>query len=560
MREEGPRLGLHLNPAKSTITGHGLTQELLERQGLGDLVLMMEGSHPAAVVLGHPMGPPPFVERMMASVLMKLRAYHKALAHVHDPQVELYLMRGSLGVCRVTHLIRGVPGRCLMTGLDDVDQLLRTTLERILGTALGNEAWAQTSLPLRLGGLGLTHSKQVAGAAFTASALGFAARAPELGLPPLAAHPTVDLQEAVASLPNRGAVVCGLRDTVAASKPLEVDAKLISQRFLSEVIHRQTLEGIQMQASARNLARLHELRAPTASAWLTPPPAKALGLTFEPGEFRALLKYRLGVALLPEPVACPRCGEVMDVYGDHALCCTRSSFVTRHQFLADALARVAAFSGSHVQREVAVAGRLRPADLLISGWGPRPVAIDVTLRHSLAEFDTLGSRLERAALSKHVKYDAPCRQAGLDFQVFALSTLGSAEDEATEILKMIKAKLIERYGKRDGREFGQQAVERLGVAAMRGVGASLIDLMGSSAAGEETSPDSLVRPSAPSTEKEYEVWAEEHGFQPAPPTSVPGSLGIRILATTPVSAGEAEAKRRLFWEDPALGARVWVRD
>ena len=88
------------------------------------------------------------------------------------------------------------------------------------------------------------------------------------------------------------------------------------------------------------------------------------------------------------PSACSRCGEMMDVYGDHAMCCPRASFVARHQWLADGLARVAALSGAHVQREVAVAGLLRPADLLISGWGPRAVAVDVTIRRGLAKFDT----------------------------------------------------------------------------------------------------------------------------------------------------------------------------
>ena len=85
----------------------------------------------------------------------------------------------------------------------------------------------------------------------------------------------------------------------------------------------------------------------------------------------------------------------------------------------------------------------------------------------LAEFDTQGNRLERAALSKHIRYDELCRQAQLDFQVFALSTLGAADDEAIELLGTLKARLEERFGKREGRELAQQAVERLAVAAMR---------------------------------------------------------------------------------------------
>ena len=69
LRKEGPSLGRRLNPAKSTITGSNLSKELLVQHGLDDLVLVMEDAYPAAVVLGHPLGPPPFVERMMTTVL-----------------------------------------------------------------------------------------------------------------------------------------------------------------------------------------------------------------------------------------------------------------------------------------------------------------------------------------------------------------------------------------------------------------------------------------------------------------------------------------------------------
>ena len=253
----------------------------------------------------------------------------------------------------------------------------------------------------------------------------------------------------------------------------------------------------------------------------------------------------------------------MDVYGDHAMSCPRASFVARHQWLADGLARVAALSGAHVHREVAVAGLLRPAVLLISGGGQRAVALDVTVRHGLAEFDNQGNRLERAALSKHIRYDELCRQSQLDFQVFALSTLGAADDEAVEFLGTLKARLEERFGKREGRELAQRAVERLAVAAMRGVGALLLVLSCSScsSAEEEVPPGSLVRSAATAHDgDDYESWAEEHGFAPAPASNVPGSWGSgfwprrRYQRRRPNSSGGFSGKTRSW------GAGVWVRD
>ena len=169
----------------------------------------------------------------------------------------------------------------------------------------------------------------------------------------------------------------------------------------------------------------------------------------------------------------------MDIYGDHAMTCARMSHVARHRYLVDALARVAALSGARVQREVAVAGRLRPADLLISGWGPEALAVDVTIRHGVAEFDTCTAPLDRAATSKHAKYDVPCRDAKVDFQVFGISTFGATSEEADDLFRTVRSKLAECYGKREGRGLAQQAIERLSVAIMRGVGAELLEMTSS---------------------------------------------------------------------------------
>ena len=78
---------------------------------------------------------------------------------------------------------------------------------------------------------------------------------------------------------------------------------------------------------------------------------------------------------------------------------------------------------------------------------------------------------------------------------------------------------------------------------------------------EDSDPDGFLR---------WQRWASAHGFEAAAPTGVPDTLGIRIITDAPqvwvpivedeqrtVPPLQAGVGRRLIWEDPELGARVW---
>ena len=95
--------------------------------------------------------------------------------------------------------------------------------------------------------------------------------------------------------------------------------------------------------TARDKGKLQRLQDPLSGAWLTPTSCEVLGLTFNTKEFKYLLRWRLGMPLIqngPNIEACGKCGEVLDVYGDHAVTCKRNNFHTRRQLVVEALARV----------------------------------------------------------------------------------------------------------------------------------------------------------------------------------------------------------------------------
>ena len=163
----------------------------------------MDGDQPAAVVLGTPVGSIAFQQKALITASDKVRHFHQALAHLQNPQVELFLARHSLGLCRITHLIRTVDSSHIQGELDTFDSTLLSTLNRIALTSLSANAWAQSGLPIRMGGLSLSHSRLIAPAAYTSSALQFAERATALLLPSEASHPTEALKLAVNQLPRQ---------------------------------------------------------------------------------------------------------------------------------------------------------------------------------------------------------------------------------------------------------------------------------------------------------------------------------------------------------------------
>jgi len=87
------------------------------------------------------------------------------------------------------------------------------------------------------------------------------------------------------------------------------------------------------EETGREAPRLKTQRAAKASGWLSAPKVAGQGLCLAGAHFSTLLKWHLGVPLLPADYACrpcPLCGGPVDVFGDHAVSCKKSGFGHRH--------------------------------------------------------------------------------------------------------------------------------------------------------------------------------------------------------------------------------------
>ena len=407
LENEGPSFGLVVNASKSKASGAHLSPQLLDAHGLHSIPF--DAIDPsAATVLGLPMGNDDSVRQALEQFLSKLKRFTHCLTQLKDPQVALLLLRSSLGFVRINHLMRAVSPATMEDFLLRFDEAILEALCGICGTNIPAAAWSQAGLPIRLGGLGITHPSVVAPAAFVASSVTFMQQTEALNLPPSASIPPSAFQAACRRLAASVKDSSVLHSWGCAEEKIESAEEHGKQRFWSSAIFESISKDLNSNASARDKLRLQCLFEPLSGAWLTAFPSPALSLSFSPMEFRRLPKWWLGLPQLSNPSTPPQCKfchQPMNIFGDHSVSCNGISCVTRHNLVAEALASAAHVAGITIEREVAVAGKERPADLLLKGLpSSHPIAGDITVVHPLVSFDQ-GAGHHRTADAEKAKHN-----------------------------------------------------------------------------------------------------------------------------------------------------------
>ena len=220
------------------------------------------------------------------------------------------------------------------------------------------------------------------------------------------------------------------------------------------------------------------------SAFMSVPPSTALHFHLPSDRYRLGLKWWLGLPLISvDTDACPGCGQQVDPWGDHLLCCARNNYLPRHNTLQTILCDTLAASGQGHQMEVKIPGhepdKLRPADILLLAWdGGRDTALDLTVCHGWqvkeqrAAVVTATTRerwrcfLKRREAAKHQKYDAPCQIAGWSMLAMAFGTWGGMGPEGARTISRIQRRA---QGWQEGELCAQSADtlrHRLGFALM----------------------------------------------------------------------------------------------
>ena len=405
MADEGAKIGIVLNPDKCVIWGPGCAN-INHTHQLAKIPVTPWLPDTGVKVLGLPVSYPSshgFAEVMFGKVIDKVQESCQVLQSLGDPQTQHLLLRYCLDACTVMHFLRGVDCTQLQHQVQRCSNIIRRTWADVIGANnLSNEEWLQSTLPLRLAGMGIKDPLVVLAPARVAACLTFAVRARELDLPPESCMLPADIIRRMGDLtdhlgPDSQPLEKWITSNIRIS---EIEQDHVAQKWWTHKIHRARAAKLERLVPLRDKVRLTLQKMPATTSWMTVTPNEGLGRKIEGRDYRYILKWWLGRPIVdPACRTCPCCEGPMDMYGDHLVSCKHNQPLQRHNNLRDALANELQHHGLTVLKEVAVGGSRRPADLGLPNFDPRgPTAIDLVIHHPLSLSENRSSDLAKASL------------------------------------------------------------------------------------------------------------------------------------------------------------------
>ena len=300
-------LGLQLNRDKSeVICDDSTTRSAMLRAVPG--LSVTERDH--ATLLGSPIGTASGIQDTILKRTKSLQTLGSRLQLLRAHNA-FCLLRNALAIPKVLYILRTSP--CfLVPALHDFDSLLRSLLGTILNVNLSDSAWTQASLPVRVGGLGVCSTTQLAPSAYLASAAGCAQLVQQILPQRLLNSPFPAATEALVVWyqGHKEPAPC----TPDSSHQKAWDGPVVTAA--AEALVRESPDEL---AQARLLASQRK----ESGEWLHAPPMSAIGLRMDDEVLRVAVGLRLGVALC-RPHKCHQCGAEVDHLGLHGLNCRRS--------------------------------------------------------------------------------------------------------------------------------------------------------------------------------------------------------------------------------------------
>ena len=252
------------------------------------------------------------------------------------------------------------------------------------------------------------------------------------------------------------------------------------QSTLTDPIHRRSLDDLNRLCTINtDQQRLQLLTTPHATTWTLNSPLFHLLPSLE---FRCALRWILGIPQFNSNYICPGCR--VSAVGVHAVTCTRSGDITRgHTVLRDTVLQIMRNAGFSAEPEQQLPDHpeRRPADVLVTGWKGRTLAVDFTIVTPIRASSNLPASssttlLDQVAGIKLRQSQALCRAAGWDFHPFVADSFGALRCDSREFVSFVIPQRSSRFFPLSSASAGRAIWSTIAAAVVRRAAAAFARL------------------------------------------------------------------------------------
>jgi hypothetical protein len=356
-----------------------------------------------------------------------------------NPHVAYFLLKNCLFIPKMSYFLRTCALWKFSSLLEDMDSLLKESLESILNICLNTKQWLQATLPISFGGLGIRRISDICLPTFLSSS-----------------HGVQDLMSSL--LPFMDIKIQVHYYEEALNKWLSVNnetpSSLKIQKSWDMINIKRVIESELQFDSDFDKARFKAIQQRESGAWLHAFPSKNIGTCLDKQDFQTSVGLRLGCRLFENHI-CSRCSMPNET-GFHGLSCVKSlGRIPRHNELNSIIQRALSSAHFHCTLEPNGLSRddgKRPDGATLIPWSKGQRLIwDVTCVDTLASSYLnhtsmcSGAAAEIACVKKHNKYKS-LKSANFIFKALAFETLGPWCKEASSFIDNVGSKLIAESG------------------------------------------------------------------------------------------------------------------
>lgn len=462
--EQSKSLGLELNFEKCEL--------FFVKEVFSSVVSKFKSICPGIKILDHSnlylLGSPLTDGAMSFCLKNKMQSFEKMLSKLEclPKHMSYILLKHCLAFPKFIYFLRCYPAWRLTNILYEIDNLFRSSLEKICNTVIDEFSWKQASLPVDIGGLGIRSIHSLALPCFLSSYC-FSQDLIKIILP--SSFSTLSDTNF-----SEGSTIWHRKTGLFLSETQQKIQKNWDRPLL-DLVARDLLES----ASTTEIkARLMAVSSPESGAWLNALPVSSLGTLLDDESFRIAVGLRLGSPICAKHFC--KCKNLVSEYGLHGLSC-RFSFgrFSRHHEVNDLIKKALISAEIPAILEPVGTSRddgKRPDGMSLIPWcSGRPVVWDFTCVDTLAPSHVLlcskkaGSAAcfgETNKMKKYLKL-----QSNYIFYPVGIETFGVWGQNALKFIKDI-GKRISAVNK-DNRSTSF-LIQRISIAVQRGNAASVL--------------------------------------------------------------------------------------